>query len=86
MATLQVKLNEKNAELVDELSRRIGRSPDALVNEAFERYFAELEPQGETDSDWRAALMQAAGMWKDRDDLPDFEAVRRSMDRDVWSR
>ena len=27
-------------------------------------------------------LRAAQGMWKDRKDLPDFKALRRSMDRD----
>jgi len=29
-----------------------------------------------------AVLDQAAGMWQDREDLPDFDAVRSSWDRD----
>jgi hypothetical protein len=55
------------------------------VNEAVERYLTELD-ESSPAVDWKAALMQAAGIWEDRTDLPDFEEIRRSMDRDVWSR
>jgi predicted transcriptional regulator len=84
MATLRVHLSEKNSERADKLARRVGKSPEALVIEAFERYLAEVDPQETGDIDWKAALMQAAGIWKDRDDLPDFDEVRRSMARCVW--
>ena len=85
MSVLQISLNEKNSERTDAMARRIGKSADDLVNEAVDRYLAEID--GESPGvDWKAALMQAAGMWKDRDDLPDFDEIRRSMDRNVWSR
>ncbi len=82
MSVLQISLNEKNSERTDALSRRIGKSTEDLVNEAVDRYLEEIDAES-PGVDWKAALMQAAGMWKDRDDLPDFEAMRRSMDRDV---
>jgi prevent-host-death family protein len=32
--------------------------------------------------DWKAAMMQAAGMWKDRDDIPELmEQLRREWNR-----
>ena len=85
MAVLQVNLTETNSERADAVARRVGKSTDDLVNEAVERYLTELDESSPV-VDWKAALMQAAGMWKDRDDLPDFDEIRRSMDRDVWSR
>jgi hypothetical protein len=35
---------------------------------------------------WQEALLQVEGMWKDRDDLPDFVELRKSMDRNPWAR
>ena len=33
-------------------------------------------------SEWKAAMMQAAGMWKDRDDIPELmEQLRREWNR-----
>jgi hypothetical protein len=69
----------------DAVSDRVGKSPADIVNEAVDRYLAEVEEQSVTD-DWKSALLQAAGMWKDRDDLPDFDEIRRSMNRDLWRR
>ena len=46
---------------------------------------AEAEEQ-ERFLKWREALLKIEGMWKDRDDLPNFEEMRKSWDRDVWSR
>lgn len=33
---------------------------------------------------WRESLEKARGIWKDRDDLPDFDELRREWSRDVW--
>lgn len=36
---------------------------------------------------WREALENARGMWKDREDLPEFfDVLRKEWDRDVWNR
>jgi len=36
---------------------------------------------------WREALENARGMWKDRDDLPElFDTLRHEWSRDVWNR
>ena len=85
MPVLQVNLTETNSERADAVARRVGKSTDDVVNEAVERYLTELDEPSPV-VDWKAALMQAAGIWKDRTDLPDFDEIRRSMDREVWSR
>jgi hypothetical protein len=85
MSVLQISLNEKNSGRTDAVARRIGKSADDIVNEAVDRYLEEIDAES-PGADWKAAMLQAAGMWKDRDDLPDFDAMRRSMDREVWSR
>ncbi len=85
MSMLEVRLTERNSERADALARETGRTPEQLVNEAFERYVVEVSP-ARSAGDWKASLMQAAGLWKDPTDLPDFDALRKSWDRDVWSR
>ena len=85
MTGLQVILNERNSGRTGEAARLLGTSPDELVNTAVELYLAEIESQPSI-ADWKAEIMQAAGLWKDRDDLPNFDEIRQSMDRDVWSR
>jgi predicted DNA-binding protein len=77
----QIKLSDANGEKVEALSRRTGKSPDVIVNEAVERLVPDVQTvQGA--SDWRQGWRQAAGMWKDRDDLPELmQQLRREMDR-----
>jgi predicted transcriptional regulator len=85
MTTAQITLSDVNSRKVRELAERIGRTPDDLVNEAVQNYFRDAGDQAKFD-EWREAMIRVEGMWADRDDLPDFEQVRRSLDRDVWSR
>ena len=83
----QIKLNERNSDKAEQLSRQTGKTPEQLVNEAFERFAAKSEQdEQEKFLAWREAAMRLAGIWADRDDLPDFDALRRSMDRDVWGK
>ena len=87
MSVLEVKLNEQNSRRADELARETGKTPDQLVNEAFARFVTELEAdEHQKFLAWREAAMRVAGIWADRDDLPDFDDIRRSMDRDVWGK
>lgn len=37
--------------------------------------------------DWREAMANVRGIWKDRDDLPEFfDELRNEWNRDLWSR
>ena len=80
-----INLNEPNAQRAAELALETGRSAEDLVNEAFERFASEIESKGDAQS-WKDEIMFGAGLWKDRNDLPDFDVIRKTLDRDVWSR
>ena len=75
-----VNLTEQNNVKLDLLSRATGKSRDALVNEAIDQ-FADSDAASEV-LDWKAALMRGAGIWEDRDDIPDLMAQLRR----EWSR
>jgi hypothetical protein len=53
-------------------------SQPELIREAIDHFLEKRRAarQGE-------ALQALAGMWRDREDLPDFEALRASWDREV---
>jgi predicted DNA-binding protein len=55
-----------------------GRSEADLVREGLERTLADLEASAE---DWKAAWKQAAGIWRERDDLDAFYLARREKRR-----
>ena len=58
------------------LAQGSGTTPDALLREAVEQLISQSQP-----GDWRTALHQARGMWKDRSDLPSLAELRGEPDR-----
>ena len=76
MVRTQVYLTERERAGLVEMSAVTGKSQSELVREALDRFI-------EQSSDVRrqAVLDRAAGMWKNREDLPDFDALRRGLDR-----
>jgi len=58
------------------MAARLGRSQSALIREAVDRYIERDQEGSRLDF-----LQQARGLWAKRDDLPDFELLRREFDR-----
>ena len=84
MSMIEVKLNRSNSENLDQLTRSTGRSPDELANKAVEQFIQnESIDESSKFKEWRDALVGIEGMWADRTDLPDFEEIRASWDRNV---
>ena len=76
MATTQISLTEMESEMLEAISWRTGKAPEDLIREALDLLNARLASQ-----DRRALLSRAKGIWRDRDDLPDWPALRKEMDR-----
>lgn len=67
MDAIEVTLNEKNSQRASHLSHSTAMTRDQLVNEAFDRFFADLEKDEQRKFiAWQEAAKQIAGMWKDR--------------------
>jgi len=77
MIRTQIYLTEREQQALRVLSRHTGRSQSELIREAVDRLIA---AQTETPNR-RSLLKQARGMWQDREDLPDFQTLRRELDR-----
>ena len=58
------------------LAKTAGKKQSELIREAVDRLIAQ---SGENRR--RTALREAAGMWKERTDLPDFASLRTEWDR-----
>jgi hypothetical protein len=58
------------------LARQTGKKQSELIRRAIDDFIDRFQPR-----DRRAMLEQARGMWQDRGDLPDFQALRRELDR-----
>jgi len=76
MRRTQIYLTEEERDGLDTIAKSTGKKQSELIREAVDR-FLDLA-QGRR----RAAILnEAAGMWKNRRDLPDFAGARRSWDR-----
>lgn len=76
MQRTQIYLTEKERKALRGLARRLGRSQSSLIREAVDRFIERHREGGRRDR-----LRRARGIWADRPDLPDFEHVRRELDR-----
>lgn len=72
MVVAQVSLTDEESEALQALAERTGKTRDELLREVV----AQSRQQ-----DRLALLRQARGMWRDRDDLPDWRELR-----DEWER
>lgn len=75
---MQTLLSEAIEQQLQSLSQDTGRLPEDLLREGLE-----LVAERHRLERRRERFARAAGMWKDRDDLPDFGAMRREFDR-TW--
>ncbi len=76
MVRTQIYLTEEEREGLDDIARSTGKKQSELIREAVD-YFLDLKKGNR-----RASILDdAAGMWKERTDLPDFDLTRRSWDR-----
>ena len=73
----QVTLTPDEIEAIQAVSKRNGKALEDVVHEAIEQFLTRNHIESRL-----AALRKARGIWKDRDDLPDFGAIRREWDRD----
>ena len=77
MTQTQVTLPDNLDSIVSSLALEKGKKKEDIIVEAVEAYVHHpLDPE-----EILARRRAAFGMWKDRTDLPDFDALRRSMDR-----
>lgn len=77
MMQTQITLPDKLDSLLSSLALESGKKKEDIIVEALEAYVRKPLTHQENLAKRRAAM----GMWKNRTDLPDFTALRRSMDR-----
>ncbi len=76
MVRTQIYLTETEVTALDTIAVQKGKKKSELIREAVDALIAKYNK-----SKRQRILDKTAGMWKDRDDLPDFTKVRDSMDR-----
>ncbi len=76
MVRTQLYLTEEERAALRTIARQTGKKQSELIRRALDDFIDRFQPQ-----DRQALLKQARGMWQGRDDLPDFRALRRELDR-----
>ena len=76
MVRTQIYLTDQQRDELAAIARAAGKKQSELIREAVDRLI-----DGKSRSRREAVLREAAGIWKDREDLPDFRAVRTAWDR-----
>jgi metal-responsive CopG/Arc/MetJ family transcriptional regulator len=76
MIRMQVDLTEQEQAALDALVKATGKDRGQLIRDAVGRLIQQSGTPRRV-----AALERAAGLWKDRTDLPDFRSLRSQWDR-----
>ncbi len=71
-----INLTEEEAAALRTMAQQMGKTFDELLHEAVVHLLMQYQ-----QSDRRARLQQARGMWRDHPDLPSLERLRREFDR-----
>ena len=76
MVRTQIYLTERQRNELAAIAKSVGKKQSELIREAVDRLI-------ERSARFRreAVLHEAAGIWKDHKDLPDFKAMRAEWDR-----
>ena len=77
MVRTQIYLTEDQRAEVAAIASQSGKRQSEVIREAVDR-FIEQKSRGRRE----AILREAAGIWRDRTDLPELDALRRGWDRD----
>lgn len=76
MKRTQIYLTEEEKKAIEKLSDERGTTQSNIIREAIEHYLEEV-----TLEEKRARLIAAAGMWKDKEDIPDVREMREGWGR-----
>jgi len=72
----QIYLTDKEMTAVRSIARRLGKTQSEVIRTALDRFI-----DRENTSNRIGLLRSGRGLWKDRQDLPDFSMLRRELDR-----
>jgi Ribbon-helix-helix domain len=76
MIRTQIYLTDRQRSELAAISNTLGKKQSELIREAVDRL---IDQAGHSRRE--IVLREAAGIWKDRTDLPEFKAIRAEWDR-----
>ena len=77
MVRTQIYLTEDQRAAVAAIADQIGKRQSEVIREAVDRFIEQKSRRRR-----EVIIREAAGIWRDRTDLPDPDALRRGWDRD----
>ncbi len=78
MFRTQIYLTENERKGLLLLAKELGRHQSALIREAIDLF---IQNKLKEKRKKKSALHAAAGIWAEREDLPDFQQIREEFDR-----
>jgi Arc/MetJ-type ribon-helix-helix transcriptional regulator len=76
MIRTQIYLTDRQRTELAAIAKDVGKKQSEIIREAIDRL---IDQTGQSRKD--KALREAAGIWKNRKDLPDFRVMRSEWDR-----
>jgi hypothetical protein len=76
MQRTQIYLTDKEKKAVRSIAQRMGKTQSEVIRTAVDRFV-----ERESSADRLDLLRSGRGLWREREDLPDFGVVRRELDR-----
>ena len=73
MIRTQIYLTKRQRDKLAAICKVLGKNQSEVIREAIDRFLEETRNE--------KVLEEAAGIWKDRTDLPDFRRIRGDWDR-----
>jgi hypothetical protein len=72
----QIYLTDEEMTAVRSIAQRLGKTQSEVIRTALDRFIDREDPSS------RIGLLRSGrGLWKDRQDLPDFSMLRQELDR-----
>ena len=76
MIRTQIYLTDRQRAKLTIMAENMGKKQSELIREAIDHL---IEQAGQNQK--KTALKEAAGIWKNRDDIPEFKTLRSEWDR-----
>jgi Arc/MetJ-type ribon-helix-helix transcriptional regulator len=76
MIRTQIYLTDKQRAELSVIAKNLGKNQSEIIREAIDRL---IDQAGRNRKE--SALQKAAGIWRNRKDLPDFRSLRSEWDR-----
>ena len=76
MVRTQIYLTERQRDELAAIARHRSKRQSEVIREAVDRFIEQWNRHGR-----ERALREAAGIWSDRSDVPDYEAIRAAWER-----